>query len=78
LLSIIGAFTLEKSIKFGESKYSDTGTYTKLIDNEYVIVGTDVAVSTGYTGGALSMGLITSVCILAVIWIEMLKLRINK
>lgn len=56
MLSVIGAFTLDRSISFGEATYSDTGKYTKLIDNEYVPVGTDVAVSTGYSGGALSMG----------------------
>ena len=74
-LSVVGAFTLNQSIKFGEETYSAEGTYTKLVNNEYVEVGTDIAVSTGYNGGSLSMGLITCVCIFSIIWIEIHKMN---
>lgn len=75
VLSGVGAFTLNQSIEFGEETFSANGTFTKLINNEYVEVGTDIAVSSGYNGGALSMGLITCVCIFAVIWLEIHKMK---
>ncbi len=75
VLTVVAAFTLSQSIEFGNATYSENGTYTKLIDNEYVPVGTDVAVAAGFNGGALSMGLIACVCIFAIIWIEIHKLK---
>ena len=73
VLAGVAAFAFQQSIEFGEEAYSKEGTYTKLIDGEYTEVGTDVAVTAGYNGGAISMGLVCCVCIFLVIWIEVHK-----
>ena len=47
--------------------------YTKSSKGFDTIMSTadvDVAVTSGYNGGALAMGLITCVCILGVVWLE--------
>ncbi len=73
VLAGVAAFALNQSIEFGEKAYSEEGTYTKLIDGEYTEVGTDVALTAGYNGGAISMGLVCCVCVFAVVWIEVNK-----
>jgi hypothetical protein len=34
-----------------------------------------VAVTSGYDGGALAMGLITCGCIIGIVWLEVIKIR---
>ncbi|MFN5323955.1 MAG: hypothetical protein ACK5C5_03465 [Bacteroidota bacterium] len=75
---LLGALALISYIQveqLGRMQFSDNGEYFKTIDFNHTgeTVGTSVAVSTGYNGGAIAMGLICSVCIVMIVWIEIRK-----
>ena len=56
---------------------SNVGTYEKKIIGNYEetaeTVGTSIAMDSGYNGGALAMGIICSVCIIMIVWLEINK-----
>jgi hypothetical protein len=71
ILSVIALGASDQAYRFGNRTYWNVGTYKK---GFYEIeTATDIAVSTGFNGGAISMGLIASMCIFGIIWIEISK-----
>jgi hypothetical protein len=56
--------------EIGRKEYSKTGTFFEDRNNRNSITATSIGVSTGYMGGAISMGLICSASIIMIIWIE--------
>ena len=74
LLSVVAFFSFENANYLGERTYNQVGTYLKSPRNyDSVRTGTDVAVSTGFDGGSLAMGMICCVCITMIVWIEINK-----
>ena len=73
LLAITAFFSWIETKTIGDSYNSASGVYEKQINGEGIDVGTSVAVTSGYTGGALAMGLICCVCIVTIVWIEINK-----
>ena len=73
LLSVVAFVSFENADNLGRRTYMQIGTYRKYSDLDSARAGTDVAVSTGYDGGALAMGLICCVCIIMIVWIEINK-----
>jgi hypothetical protein len=65
---------LEASI-LGErfEEISKTGNLINRGAPPYVQQDVAVAITSGFTGGAIAMGLITSVCIFGVVWLEINK-----
>lgn len=70
VLTIVGYFSWIKTCEIGDK--SEVGTYNKYplkdFDKNYQVFGTDV--TSGFDGGALGMGMICSICIIMVVWIE--------
>jgi uncharacterized membrane protein YbhN (UPF0104 family) len=61
---------------FHISWWSIGETYKKTskgFDVEYASQNVDVAITSGYNGGAMAMGLITCICIFGVVWLEINK-----
>lgn len=50
---------------------SEGGTYLKRTEDGYESVGTSI--DAGFNGGALAMGIICSVCIIMIVWLEINK-----
>ncbi|MBP9847871.1 MAG: hypothetical protein KBC58_00375 [Flavobacterium sp.] len=50
---------------------SEGGTYYKSTEGDYETVGTSI--DAGFNGGALAMGIICSVCIIMIVWLEINK-----
>ena len=50
---------------------SKGGTYTKRTEEDWETVGTSI--DAGFNGGALAMGIICSVCIIMIVWLEINK-----
>ena len=73
ILGLIALYTLGKAEEFGQESEFHVGTYTKQINGEYIDVGTSAVMSSGFIGGAISMGIISSVCITMIVWIEVNK-----
>ncbi len=74
LLATVAFYSWYEAQEIGNKELTDNGTYLKELPNgDYESVGTSVAVSTGYIGGSLAMGLICSVCIIMIVWIEVNK-----
>jgi hypothetical protein len=73
LLSIVAFVSWEKVSDLGEMSSAEVGTYKKEIAGEMVDVGTSVALETGYIGGSISMGIICSICIIMIVWLEIKK-----
>jgi hypothetical protein len=74
LLAIVALFSWVESQELGHRFMSESGTYQKELPmNEYETVGTSVSITSGFTGGALAMGLISCVCIVMIVWIEIKK-----
>jgi len=73
ILSIIACLSWLESSEIGNR--SNDGTYLKGTPNldfdQKILTGTDV--TSGYDGGALAMGIICSVCIIMIVWIEINK-----
>ena len=72
LLSVVAFLSFENAYNLGERIYSQAGTYAKY-SNDRSRTGTDIAVSTGFDGGSLAMGMICCVCIIMIVWIEINK-----
>ena len=77
LLSVVAFLSFENAYNLGVKTYRSAGTYTKYGRDTYSVdsvrTGTDVAVSTGFDGGSLAMGMICCVCIIMIVWIEINK-----
>ena len=77
LLSVVAFLSFENAYYLGKRTFSEAGTYTKYslnsFDEDAVRTGTDIAVSTGFDGGSLAMGMICCVCIIMIVWIEINK-----
>ena len=69
LLSVIALGASDQAYRFGNRTYWNVGTYKEGFSE----IATDIAVSTGFNGGAISMGLIASMCIFGIVWIEISK-----
>jgi hypothetical protein len=50
---------------------SEAGIYHKRTEDNYESVGTSI--EAGFNGGALAMGIICSVCIIMIVWLEINK-----
>tara|TARA_B100000787_G_scaffold13219_1_gene9607 strand:- start:474 stop:782 length:309 start_codon:yes stop_codon:yes gene_type:complete len=77
ILLIIAIDSWEQAIRFGNKTFKAIGTFNKNFSQNYdddpLYMGTDVAVTAGFEGGAIAMGLVTCVCIFGVVWIEISK-----
>ena len=58
----------EDGVALNEYRKGYGGSYS-----ETIIGGASVDVSTGFTGGAIAMGLIACMCIFGIVWIEINK-----
>ncbi len=82
---LIAAFNCwEEALRLGNEETSRFGTYTKEVKMDSFPYrsheedfGTDVALSTGYDGGSIAMGMICSVCIIMIVWLEINKKRMD-
>ena len=79
ILLIIANDSWEQAIRFGNKTFKANGIYDKNFSQVYdttpMYMGTDVAVTAGFEGGAIAMGLVTCVCIFGVVWIEISKTK---
>lgn len=77
ILGIVAIVAFNESISLGGMFSSEVGTYKKNIIENYEetveVVGTSIAVDSGYNGGAFAMGIICSVCIIMIVWLEINK-----
>lgn len=74
LLSVVAFFSWVESRELGHRFMSESGTYQKELPmDRYETIGTSVSIASGFTGGALAMGLIACVCIVMIVWIEIKK-----
>lgn len=74
LLSLVALFSWVESQELGHRFMSESGTYQKELPmGGDETIGTSVSISSGFTGGTLAMGLITCVCIVMIVWIEIKK-----
>ena len=78
LLSVVGYNSWEMAIELGRETYGESGYFNKLMHyqngaQEYL--ATDVDVTAGFDGGSLAMGLITCVCIIGVVWLQINKTK---
>ena len=76
LLALAATLSWLESSSIGNKRASvvEDGVAVSQIDELQLIAGgAAVDISTGFNGGALSMGLICSVCILMIVWIEISK-----
>jgi hypothetical protein len=71
ILSLVAIISWVNCQELGNN--SEVGTYEKELGNtlEFETVGTSVG--TGFNGGAISMGIICSVCIVMIVWLEINK-----
>jgi len=70
ILSIIACLSWLESEEIG--RMGRAGTFQgDWQDIDSPLIGTDI--STGFDGGALAMGIICSVCIVMIVWIEINK-----
>ena len=78
ILSIVAVISWIEASKMGNSVYTeveDATTLKKLDGYEYIVGGAAVDISSGYNGGALAMGLISCVCIVMIVLIEINKTK---
>lgn len=76
VLGIVAYGSFENSRQLGEMSTSEVGTYEKQIHEGFgavETVGTNIAMNSGYIGGTIAMGIICSVCIIMIVWIEINK-----
>lgn len=69
LLSIVAVASWINCQMIGNN--ADVGTYIKRNDYDREEVGTSI--DAGFNGGALGMGIICSVCIIMIVWLEINK-----
>ena len=72
LLSVVAFLSFENAYNLGRRTFSSKGTFNRYGSRD-PLEGTDVAVSTGFDGGSLAMGMICCVCIIMIVWIEINK-----
>ena len=72
LLSVVAFLSFENAYNLGRRTFSQNGTFNRYRSRD-TLEGTDVAVSTGFDGGSLAMGMICCVCIIMIVWIEINK-----
>ena len=72
LLSVVAFLSFENAYNLGKRTFSQDGKFTRYRRGD-TFEGTDVAVSTGFDGGSLAMGMICCVCIIMIVWIEINK-----
>ena len=70
ILSIIACLSWLETSEIGR-KGRDGTFQGDWQDSDSPLIGTDI--STGFDGGALAMGIICSVCIVMIVWIEINK-----
>tara|TARA_B110000858_G_C17675479_1_gene413993 strand:+ start:159 stop:485 length:327 start_codon:yes stop_codon:yes gene_type:complete len=70
ILSIIACLSWLESSEMGRNG-RDGSFQPDWQDGNSPLIGTDI--STGFDGGALAMGIICSVCIIMIVWIEINK-----
>lgn len=77
VLAAVAALSWLESSYLGSRSASEVkdGITIKKLDYEYISGGAAVDISTGFDGGALAMGLICCVCIVMIVWIEVLKVQ---
>ena len=78
LLALVATLSWLESSSIGNNRASvvEDGVAIRQIDEfQQITGGAAVDISTGFDGGALSMGLICSVCIVMIVWIEVLKVQ---
>ena len=73
MLSIVAFNSWEEASNLGIMSKTEVGTYSKYVEGGPVDVGTSVALEAGYIGGTISMGIICSVCIIMIVWLEINK-----
>ena len=76
ILAIVATLSWLESSSIGNRSASleEDGVAIKQIDElQQISGGAAVDISTGFNGGTLSMGLICSVCIVMIVWIEISK-----
>jgi hypothetical protein len=69
ILSIVAVISWINSNEIGNS--TQDGTYYKNYSERDELTGTSIAA--GFNGGALAMGIICSVCIIMIVWLEVNK-----
>ena len=69
LLAITAFFSWGETQSIGTLFNGQIGQFYR----DGVGIGTSVAVTSGYTGGALAMGFICCMCIVMIVWLEIAK-----
>lgn len=69
ILSVIAIGSFQECQELGSK--NEVGTYIKTGEGHYETIGTSI--DAGYKGGALGMGIICSVCIIMIVWLEINK-----
>tara|TARA_Y100000768_G_C23440940_1_gene434890 strand:- start:101 stop:370 length:270 start_codon:yes stop_codon:yes gene_type:complete len=78
ILSVVAAISWIEASEIGNRVSSEVedATVLKNIDsNEFIVGGAAVDITSGFLGGSLAMGLITSVCIVMIVLIEIKKTK---
>ena len=74
VLAFLAYLSFETATELGFKSASATGKFQKYRGNSRdAYDATDVAISTGFEGGAMAMGLICSTCIIMIVWLEISK-----
>ena len=69
ILAIVALASFEECKQLGDR--FEAGTYMKRGEGSYEDVGTSI--EAGFNGGAFAMGIICSVCIIMIVWLEINK-----
>lgn len=81
ILSYVAFITWEEAIRIGEmedyiveqgKEYIKSGRFEKIVRSTSDV---SVAITSGYNGGAIAMGLVSCVCILGVVWLQINKTK---
>tara|TARA_B100000965_G_scaffold113622_1_gene93792 strand:+ start:497 stop:787 length:291 start_codon:yes stop_codon:yes gene_type:complete len=74
VLAFLAYLSFETATDLGFRTVNFTGTFDKYPDiGRESPQATDVAISTGFEGGAIAMGLICCTCIIMIVWLEISK-----
>ena len=78
LLAIVALFSWVESQELGYKYMSEVGTYGEESPMDGCkTFGTSVSITSGFTGGALAMGLICCVCIVMIVRVEIKKEKLS-
>ena len=78
ILSVVAVISWIEASEIGNRVYSEVedATALKNIDSdEFIVGGAAVDISSGFNGGAIAMGLISCVCIVMIVLIEIKKTK---